>query len=90
MSEQTSTESNLNHFLSTRHCHWCEQVQNDVVVITGIQTHSMFSSCLHNAVRNVKCSVTIEWSDFDSNDVFDFAELFPKIARKNNATNFGE
>ncbi len=64
-----------------------EEVKDDVVVIAGVERN--VAAGFGDGTDDVKSLITIEGSDFDGGDIFDFGEFAPEIVREDAATDGG-
>ena len=65
-----------------------EQIQNDMVVVAGIESNVAPASLGHCA-HHVDGVVTVERRDFDRDNIFQFNEAPPKGEREHPATDRG-
>jgi len=57
-----------------------EEVEDDVVVIAGIERN--IAAGFGHGADDIQSLITIERSDFDGDDIFDFGEFAPEIVRE--------
>ncbi len=64
-----------------------QQVNEDVVVVARVQCDFVLASAIRQSSGDIECVVTVEWSHFDCNDVFDFQKLGPEVIVEESAAN---
>src|SRR5882724_6277571 len=66
-----------------------EQVEQNVVIVAGIECDLTGASRVGDGSYDVDSLVTIEGCNLDGNNIFNFRELAPKFIRQNAAANGG-
>src|SRR2546430_7647633 len=87
MAEEAADDAALDLFTVDGKNVRSEQVHDDVVVVSGVEGD--FAAGFGDGADDVKSLVTIEGSDFDGGDIFDFGELAPEFVREDAATDGG-
>ena len=60
---------------------WCQQVNDDVVVVPGVESN-IVSTCIDACPNHIPREIAIKRRHFDCNDTFNFHEGAPEIIRK--------
>ncbi len=87
MAEEAADDAALDLFAVDGKNVRSEQVHYDVVVVAGVERN--VAAGFGDGAHDVESLVTIEGSDFDGGDIFDFGELAPEIVRENAAADGG-
>ena len=81
MAEEAANDAALDLFAVDGKNVRSEQVHYDVVVVAGVERN--VAAGFGDGAHDVKSLVTIEGSDFDGGDIFDFGECAPELVREN-------
>src|SRR5207237_6634291 len=65
---------------------WSEQVEEDVVVITGVESDFSSASGLGKRAHNLESLIAVEGRDLNGNNVFNLKKLTPEFVRKRAAS----
>ena len=62
---------------------FCQQIDQDVVVVAGIQSNLIFATGIEHSTDHIDGLIAIERRHFDGNDIFNLDELAPEAIGKN-------
>src|ERR1700722_1869447 len=86
VAEQAATEINAGSNALVAQIERQREVEQDVVVIAGIERDAVERACGDNAAQHIERAVAVERRDLDGDHIVDGSETLPEIRAQNYAT----